>query len=71
MDKRYVRLGCNMAVDGGVYTFKFKKDGSSVTGRYTYVYEFKDGQWLIATHHSSAMPQDLKSEPWNGPTTMH
>ncbi|MFC6590863.1 SgcJ/EcaC family oxidoreductase [Deinococcus lacus] len=64
IERRIVRLGCNVALDGGVYTFTFGKDGSQVTGRYTYVYEFEDGQWKIASHHSSAMPQDITAEPW-------
>jgi hypothetical protein len=28
-----------------------------VHARYTYVYERVNGQWLIAHHHSSAMPE--------------
>jgi hypothetical protein len=28
-----------------------------VKARYTYVYESVNGQWLIAHHHSSAMPE--------------
>ena len=65
IERRIVRLGCNMAVDGGIYTFNFGKDGSSVTGRYTFLYEFVGGEWKIASHHSSAMPQDIKVEPWS------
>ena len=55
IDKRIIRIGCNVAQDVGTYTFKFK-DGTSVHARYTYVYELGNGQWLIAHHHSSAMP---------------
>lgn len=61
-----IRTGCNMAIDGGIYTFKFA-DGSQVSGRYSYVYEYENGRWLISSHHSSAMPQDLKKEPWDQP----
>ena len=56
IDKRFIKIGCNVAQDVGTYTFGFK-DGSKVSARYSYVYEFRDGQWLIAHHHSSAMPE--------------
>ncbi|WP_355607613.1 SgcJ/EcaC family oxidoreductase [Xanthomonas cannabis] len=53
-------LDDDSAVDAGVYTFTLTdKDGqkSDVQARYTFVYEKRDGKWLIINHHSSAMPE--------------
>jgi len=61
IDTRTIRLGCNVAQDVGTYTFKFK-DGKTVHARYTYVYEWLNGQWLIAHHHSSAMPESVAAK---------
>ena len=56
IDKRFIKIGCNIAQDVGTYTFTFK-GGQKVSARYTFVYEYKNGNWLIAHHHSSAMPE--------------
>lgn len=58
IDTRTIKVGCNIAQDVGTYTFSLK-GGQKVSARYSYVYQFKDGNWLIAHHHSSAMPETI------------
>ena len=52
-------LDDDTAVDSGTYRFTFTQDGQpkQIDARYTYVYELRDGKWLIVNHHSSAMPE--------------
>jgi uncharacterized protein (TIGR02246 family) len=57
IDMRNIFLGCNSAVDAGLYTFTFGKTGAIVNARYTYTYAWNGTQWLITSHHSSAMPE--------------
>ncbi len=45
------------AVDAGLYTFTFGTTGAQVKARYTYTYKWDGSQWLITSHHSSAMPE--------------
>jgi uncharacterized protein (TIGR02246 family) len=52
-----IYLGCNSAVDAGLYTFTFAKTGAVVTARYTYTYQWDGSHWLITSHHSSALPE--------------
>jgi len=56
IDSRVIEIDCNSAVDAGLYTFKFG-DGSVVKARFTYTYKWDGKQWLITSHHSSAMPE--------------
>lgn len=60
IDSRTIRIGCNTAVDSGIYTFTFA-DKSKVQARYTFVYDWNGNDWLISSHHSSAMPEKLAS----------
>ena len=57
IDMRVIQLSCNTAVDAGLYTFTFAKTGAQVKARYTYTYKWDGKQWLITSHHSSAMPE--------------
>ena len=56
IDFRTIEIDCNTAIDAGLYTFTFN-DGSTVKARYTYTYKWEGKQWLITSHHSSAMPE--------------
>ena len=57
IDFRTLELGCNTAVDTGLYTFTFAKTGAVVQARYTLTYRWDGKQWLITSHHSSVMPE--------------
>lgn len=58
IDSRTIEIGCNTAVDAGLYTFTFAKTGAVLKARYTYTYRWDGTQWLITTHHSPAMPEN-------------
>jgi len=55
----FIEIGCNAAVDAGLYTFYFRKTGATVAARYTYTYAWDGRQWLITSHHSSLMPESI------------
>jgi len=58
INQRNVKFGCNKITDAGIYTFRVVDGGKEmeVPARYTFVYENRDGKWLIVHHHSSKMP---------------
>jgi uncharacterized protein (TIGR02246 family) len=45
---------CNVATDVGLWVIN--ANGEDVYARYSFVYEYEDGEWLIAHHHSSVDP---------------
>lgn len=57
IDFRTIEVDCNTAIDSGLYTFTFGTTGAQVNARYTYTYKWDGKQWLITSHHSSAMPE--------------
>ncbi|MNS98387.1 Calcium/calmodulin dependent protein kinase II Association [compost metagenome] len=59
IDFRSIELRCNSAVDSGLYTFTFARTGVVVKARFTYTYHWSGAQWLITSHHSSAMPEKM------------
>jgi len=60
IERRVIHSGCNIAYDIGLYDFMVDGDQPNtrkqVKARYTFIYEFVHGQWLIVHHHSSAQP---------------
>lgn len=66
IDLRFVDIGCNTAVDAGLYTFTYGTNGQVVHARYTFTYrwypDLEDGKWLITSHHSSAMPEPVAAQ---------
>jgi hypothetical protein len=56
IDSRTIELDCNTAIDEGLYSFTFLKTGAQVKGRYTFTYKWDGWEWLITSHHSSALP---------------
>ena len=65
INSRTVHVGCNNAYDAGTYTFTMTgADGKTiqVPARYSFIYELRDGKWLIVHHHSSAMPEAVPAD---------
>jgi uncharacterized protein (TIGR02246 family) len=59
MGEHRVQVFGRVAINTGYYTRTAKQDGREVKNpaRFSFVYEKRDGQWLIVNHHSSAFPQ--------------
>jgi uncharacterized protein (TIGR02246 family) len=59
MGEHRVQVLGRVAINTGYYTRTAKQDGKEVKSpaRFSFVYEKRDGRWLIVNHHSSAFPQ--------------
>jgi uncharacterized protein (TIGR02246 family) len=58
IDEANVRIYGGIAINSGVYTFHFRSGPvETVQARFTFVYQWIGGRWLIVEHHSSAMPE--------------
>ena len=57
----YIKIGDDggWATDQGIYEFTMGVDGSTVKGRYSYMYVKEEGIWKIQHHHSSVMPEEI------------
>jgi uncharacterized protein (TIGR02246 family) len=53
-----IRVYGNTAINTGYYTIFYTTDGvvKSIPARYSFTYVKEGDEWLIADHHSSAMP---------------
>jgi hypothetical protein len=71
IDDRLIEVDCNSATDAGLYTFRFV-DGTKVKARYSFAYKKIGTEWLITSHHSSAMPESaevgVQSQPDHSPS---
>jgi uncharacterized protein (TIGR02246 family) len=58
--KRFIKIGCNVAYDIGLYSFEVNGEHTpnreTIKARYTFIYKWDGKRWLIAHHHSSAEP---------------
>jgi len=54
----HTRVFGDVAINSGLYTFTFKKDGKDVTApaRFSFVYKKTPLGWMIVDHHSSVVP---------------
>jgi uncharacterized protein (TIGR02246 family) len=55
LDDQHVRVFGDLAINSGAYTFTDGKGGSNAA-RFTFVYRYRNGRWIIIDHHSSRVP---------------
>jgi uncharacterized protein (TIGR02246 family) len=53
-----IDIGCNMASRVGTWTVRFSEpQPSEVKARYSFVYKYQNGKWVIDHLHSSVLPE--------------
>lgn len=59
VNEEHIRVFGNIAINSGLYTFTFTKDGETVEvpARFSFVYHKTPHGWLIVDHHSSKQPE--------------
>jgi hypothetical protein len=61
IDEANVRVLGGIAINSGVYTFRFTSGPlKSIQARFTFVYQWVGDRWLVIEHHSSGMPEQCK-----------
>ena len=62
---RLIMVGCNVASDIGTYTYRLtgrrKGTREAIGGRYSTLYEFREGKWLIVQQHASTLTSTQKA----------
>lgn len=58
IDQQSIRVYGDVAFNAGTYTVSDRKSAEEVKtpGRFSFVFNKRNGQWLIVHHHSSRMP---------------
>jgi hypothetical protein len=58
MGEHRVQLLGDTAINTGYYTLSSQRNGATVKSpaRFTFVYQLRNGSWIIVAHHSSVLP---------------
>lgn len=63
IDSSSYDLGCNMATRVGAWTVKLTNPDTGVAtdvkARYTFIYKYENGRWVVDHLHSSMMPEKV------------
>lgn len=60
VEEQHVRVYGDVATNSGIYMARNPQpDGEDLVtvARFTFVYQLRDGHWIIVAHHSSRMPE--------------